>query len=117
MVASLWPGLRFAAGHVLLSYPARTSQPWVEQKPLMAHFLRILCYRVWLGLRALEDPGGLAEMPEAAKVAFVEMSLAFVAVSIFLLVTSVSITVLLFFSVPPPLVGRWARSWRGVTSD
>ena len=68
---------------------------------------------VWLGLRAPEDPGGLAEMPEAAKVAFVETSLAFVAASIFLLVTSVSITILLFVSVLPPLVGRWGEELAG----
>ena len=106
-----------ASGNVLLSWTARTSQTWVDKNPLMDHFLWTLCCRVRLELSTPEDPGGLADMPEAEKVAFVAMSLAFVAVRIFLLVTSVSITILLFLSVPPPLVVRWARSWRGVTSE
>ena len=90
-----------------------------NNKTAMAHFLRVLCCRAWLGLRAPEDPGGLAEMPEAEKVAFVAMSLEFVAVSIFLLVMSVSITVLLLVKVEARLsmllssismkVANWGR--------
>ena len=70
-----------------------------NQNLAMAHFLRFLCNRVWLGLCAPEEPVGLEEMPEAAKVAFVAMSLEFVEVIILLLVTSGSITVFLLVTV------------------